>query len=447
MLFKLAKVLLAAIFSITCIVLVCQAQPKVKQAGKEKPQPLTSRVILISISGLSANDLTSSKSAKLNIPTLREWISNGAFALNVESVYPTQSLPALTTIVTGLLPTDHGITSNIAFDEQKGAEISESDQPTRVIKTDSIIEAARRENLKIDVVGFPISINNEIRADSINSLLPSKSRKDTLAAIKKRDQETAFTAIESLKLKQPALLLMHLNSYDLAQKYFGVSSQEAIDTLINIDSLLKQLNDALTRERLINDTTFVVVSDHGVAKVENKFSPNSVLIHKGFLKIDEQGKVVSWRAKAQTYGGSAAIFLQNPNDEQTAREVEAAFQEIHQQVSSPLWRILTRRDATRLGADHRVFLYLDAAPGILMVETREINPDNNSIRATSGYLPQRLEMRATLIAVGKGIKPKTQIEYARLIDVAPTISRLLGFELRATRGRVISEFFIQPNEQ
>ncbi|HYE74687.1 MAG TPA: alkaline phosphatase family protein, partial [Blastocatellia bacterium] len=346
---------------------------------------------MISISGLSANELTSSKGAKLNISTLREWIANGAFALNVESVYPTESLPAHATIVTGLLPTDHGITANIAFDEHNAIESNQEAQQTRSIKADSIMEAAHRENLKVANFSFPISSNNEINFSSIASLLPSYSRKERLSAIKDQDNKTAFEAIESLKQNRPELLLVHFDSYALSQTYFGVASREAIDALANIDALLKQIFEAVTREGLINNTTFIVVSDHGLMKVEHEFSPDSVLIRKGFLKVDQQGNVISWRAKAQTFGGSAAIYLQNPADEQTARAVEAAFQEIYQQISSPIWRILTRREAARLGADPRAFLYLDAAPGLIMTEAKEISTDqkdkSESVMATGGYLP------------------------------------------------------------
>jgi hypothetical protein len=64
-------------------------------------------------------------------------------------------------------------------------------------------------------------------------------------------------------------------------------------------------------------------------------------------------------------------------------------------------------------------------------------------RGAHGYLPQRSEMRGALIASGRGIKAGAKVEYARLIDIAPTIARLLGLEIRAARGKVISEVIDQ----
>jgi hypothetical protein len=48
-------------------------------------------------------------------------------------------------------------------------------------------------------------------------------------------------------------------------------------------------------------------------------------------------------------------------------------------------------------------------------------------------------MRALFIIAGNGIKSGAQVKYARVIDIAPTVARILGLEMRTARGRVISE--------
>jgi hypothetical protein len=162
------------------------------------------------------------------------------------------------------------------------------------------------------------------------------------------------------------------------------------------------------------------------------------------LTIDEQGNIKSWNAVVQSFEGSAALFLKNKQDETMAREVEKLFNELDRNSDNPLWRIISRRDAARLGADPRVSLYLDAAPRY------KISPRANGStvaktddRTAYGYLPSRAEMRATLILTGKGIKAGQRIEYARLIDIAPTVVRLLGLEMKSARGRSLSEVITQ----
>jgi arylsulfatase A-like enzyme len=48
-------------------------------------------------------------------------------------------------------------------------------------------------------------------------------------------------------------------------------------------------------------------------------------------------------------------------------------------------------------------------------------------------------MRGAFIIAGNGIKSGARLEYARLIDIAPTIARLLGLEMKTARGRVLAE--------
>src|SRR5262249_43978008 len=157
-----------------------------------------------------------------------------------------------------------------------------------------------------------------------------------------------------------------------------------------------------------------------------------------------QGKIISWQAAVQSLGGSAAVFVKDPKDENFAREVEDFFHEQAEKPDSPIWRVLPKRDAAKLGADSRAAFYLDAAPNFaISARTTGSSITKAPYRGATGYAPSRVEMRAAFIITGKGIKPNIKVEYARLIDVAPTIARLLGLEMKTARGRVIAEVIKQ----
>ena len=51
-----------------------------------------------------------------------------------------------------------------------------------------------------------------------------------------------------------------------------------------------------------------------------------------------------------------------------------------------------------------------------------------------GYLPDSPAMHTGLIAAGAGIAQGLAIPRARQIDIAPTVARLLGFELPQAEG-------------
>jgi len=100
--------------------LKARQQKPTQQPAKAKPPKFTSHVILISISGLRADDLNNAETLRLNVPTIQALRAKGSSVVSIESVYPSQSRPAHASIVTGLLPADHGITSDFPFDEQTG---------------------------------------------------------------------------------------------------------------------------------------------------------------------------------------------------------------------------------------------------------------------------------------------------------------------------------------
>jgi predicted AlkP superfamily pyrophosphatase or phosphodiesterase len=445
--------------------------------AKPKPQKLSSHVILVSIDGLSADYIVKPDAYKLRIPNLRALRSKGAYAVGAESVYPSLTYPAHTTIATGMLPADHGITSNRVFDEQSGEQRRDWHWFAREIKTDTIWDAAKRAGLVTAAVGYPVTVGSAINFNlpEIFNVPGSESSEppirrhanppellDELSAALKVDASklASFTldlpsfemadrirtdaAVYLIEKHRPNLLLLHLVSFDQAQHKHGPFSAEALAVLERVDELLKRMMDAAERAGIANETAIFIVSDHGFMKVEREFHPNVVLAKKGLLTVGAQGKITSWRASAQTFGGSAAIIVKDPKDEQAVREAEEAFTEIFKQPDSPIWRIVSRRDISRLGADPRAAFYIEAAPMTIFSSGNSgATISKSSERGAHGYLPQRSEMRASLMMAGRGIKPGVKLEYARLTDVAPTIVRLLGLEMRAVRGRVMTEVIAQ----
>ena len=68
-------------------------------------------MIVISFDAVSSKDLEILKT----LPNFKELIKNGSLIENVESVYPSLTYPAHTTIVTGKYPKNHGIIDNTIF--------------------------------------------------------------------------------------------------------------------------------------------------------------------------------------------------------------------------------------------------------------------------------------------------------------------------------------------
>ncbi len=383
-------------------------------------QALTSRLVVISVNGLSSDHILRPERYRHRVPNLIALRDRGSYAAAVEGVYPSLTLPAHATISTGMLPVDHGIFSDHRFDIESGVVAETPFSEARQILVDTIWEATRRAGLTSASADFPLT-----QSAAIDSRF--------------KISEGLGPVIELIEKKRVNLLLMNFTSFADAQLRYGVNSKEALAALEGIDVKIGQVTGASGTE-----STLIIASDSSRASVEREFRPNVILAKKGFLTVDGQGGINSWRAICQVSGGSAAVFIKNGQDEKVVAEVEKAFREIHEKPESPIWRIINRQEAARLGADPRAALFLDAAPLYAMSsKANGASTGASGVRAISGYLPQRAEMRAALLIAGRGVKAGVRLEFARLVDIAPTISRLLGVELRTSRGRVLNEVLVQ----
>jgi predicted AlkP superfamily pyrophosphatase or phosphodiesterase len=380
------------------------------------------------IDGLRSDFVTGDESQRLSIPAIRALKSRGSYAVGIESVFPTQTIPAYVSMITGSPPADHGVTSDYSFDLESASTSNAPRASAGEIKIETIFDPARRANLATAAVGFPLTAGAAIMFN----------RPEAAA-----DSVKAEAAAEIIERHCPNLLMVNFTSFDEAQRRHGTLSAESLKSLELIDGHVKKIIDAAEKFRMAEETTFILVSDSGASKVEKEFNPNTLLAKKGWLTSDGHGRITSWKAAAQSFGGSAAIFVKDPKDEKFIQEIETFFTQQAEKADSPIWRVITRREATKLGADPRAALYLDAAPLYAMTAKATGSPITNlskgADRAVQGYAPSRVEMRALFVIAGKGIKSGGQTPYARLIDIAPTIARLLGLEMKTARGRVISE--------
>ena len=65
--------------------------------------------------------------------------------------------------------------------------------------------------------------------------------------------------------------------------------------------------------------------------------------------------------------------------------------------------------------------------------------DAGGHKGTHGHDPTPAYMHATFVAAGTGIKPGVKLTTVRNTDIAPTIARLLGLEMKDVDGRVLTE--------
>jgi hypothetical protein len=166
--------------------------------------------------------------------------------------------------------------------------------------------------------------------------------------------------------------------------------------------------------------------------VHTLIQPNVILREGGWLKTDEKGRVSEWQAASH----ATAIRLRDPNDRALAARIEQAFTRLAEGRYRGIFRVVTRAELDALGAYPDAAFFIEPAEGYYVSDgvTGGTVLVGTTRRGAHGFLPTEIRMQTGLIASGAGIRPGVPLPLLRQIDIAPTIARLLGFEMPDADG-------------
>jgi predicted AlkP superfamily pyrophosphatase or phosphodiesterase len=370
-------------------------------------------------------------------------MKEGSYAEAVQGVYPTVTYPAHTTIVTGRLPAEHGIYTNLSSREP-GKNSGDWFWFASAIKAPTLWDEARRAHLSTASVAWPVTVGAAIDWDIpeiwdprkravadplylakymspllsleiLAALGPPKGGSDT-------DAERTRLAIYLLQRHKPNLLLVHLESLDDTEHGFGPDSPQAAAALERIDAHIGEVVEAVKRAGLEATTDVFIVSDHGFLPVHRDVAPN-VLLEKAGLLSTTYGAITG--GKVETVGDGGCFFIYWPAGSDLRSEVDAALKPLREQ--GLVWAVLDREALKDLGADPGAQLALDAPDG-----TEYSNRSNGQLvldgkpRGTHGFLPYRQGLEASFIAWGPGIRPGVDLHSIHMTAIGPTILRAMG---------------------
>ena len=421
-----------------------------------------SPVVLISVDGMMPAYYLEADRLGLRIPNLRALAGDGVHALGATSVMPSMTFPSHTTMITGVSPSKHGVVNNAIFDPDGtlgGGWYFYYDD----IKTPTLFGSARQAGLRAAAVTWPVTAGAPIElnlpdmypvptvreAKNLIALTRTGAKPDLLrdllvpdALLHMRDELRAKIAVRFLG-ERPDLLAVHLLELDEAQHRFGPRSPEALATLERLDGLLGEIFEELRTTGRWEETTVVLVSDHGFFPVHHQIHLTALLRTLGLVQLDPQGNLVSWKAMVAPASGTAAIVLHPTATAEDRRKVDDAVRLLLSNPAYGVARAFRGPDLVATGGFAGAHVVLEAQPGHIFVRGGESLPlvaPCTDFNGAHGYDPRRPEMRASFIIRGPRIRRGKQIGVIRLLDVAPTVARVLGIQLKG-EGRVLSEVF------
>lgn len=436
----------------------------------KKTQGTKRRMIILSFDAVGSEDLSILKKQ----PNFKRLLEQGALCEHVESVYPSITYPAHTSIITGKKPCHHGIINNTCF--QPGRENPDWMSDRANIRGTTLYDEAMKRGDRVCALLWPVTGKSritynfpEIHANRpwqnlilktvmdgspryVLGTLPHAVRELKGVQEPELDNFVEKTAVTTILRYNPELMLIHFLDVDSHRHQLGAAHPEIRRALKRLDGRIGAVTDALACTKAdgchsMDDTTIVILGDHAQRDCHTVLYPNYLLKKHGLLNVDRNGHVTGYQVVAKNCDGSCYLYLhpeirkKSDMTEKLTRKLTAIFQEMSDGVD----RIFSGDQAAALGADDGCVMMLEAKKGYYFLDdckTLTCSVDEvkrHRMKATHGYLPTLPKYQTFFLLSGYGVKKGGSCDAMKLWDEAPTIARIMGLTLPETDGHVREE--------
>lgn len=372
----------------------------------QKPiRDLKPTVILVSLDGFHPDYL-----GKYSPPTLNKLAKNGVRAKWLIPSFPTKTFPNHYTIATGLYPENHGIIENNIYDFDTVFTLGKREevQNSRWWLGEPIWVTAEKQNQRAAAFFFP-GTEAEIAGfrptfwKTYDGKIPNEER---VAQI--------LRWIDLPENERPTFYTLYFSDTDDAGHGFSPDSDEVKRAVAKVDGDLKRLYDGLKRRKIEKKVNLIVVSDHGMATVNQS---NVVKLDDYFNFEDAErilwtGEIVQIFPKENKLK-EIASKLKNVNNATCWKKAEIP-QRFHYNESPRIAPIICSANEGWV---------LTNAERFAEAQKRE---NFNRARGAHGYDNQLESMRALFIAHGEAFEQKKTVEPFANIEIYNLMCRILG---------------------
>ncbi len=425
------------------------------------------KLLVFCIDALCSSDIERMRA----MPHFAPFIESGSHVRHIEPVWPALTYACHTSILTGCFVGRHGIFHNEKL--RRGGRFGE---PWFNMKEDvrvpTLLDRARENGLTTCSLSWPVSggAAYDMNMPMIvpygyygyepETWLEGTATKNLMERyfykhgryIKGPDRSldlfTMALALDILEdFEQPDVMLVKMCDLDSCRHTYGVHHPKASEQLRKHDEEFGALMEALSRRGGLTNTNVVILGDHGMTDVKDVLLLNVLLRDAGFLRTDDEGKLLSYDALCHSTGLGAYVELFDPEDAGMKEKVRAFLKSLMDDPRVMLDYVLD--------ADEAREKYGVAGPFDFILESRlpisfgerfdcaaftqsQVPGDHKIGAATHGGSPSRAEVTA-FIASGPDVKRGVVVERRGMVDEAPTLARMLGFDMPDTDGSAIEE--------
>ncbi|CEN79118.1 alkaline phosphatase family protein [Paraclostridium sordellii] len=415
-----------------------------------------SRAVVISIDSLFTSDIKFLE----ELPNFKKILKNASIVKNINCIYPTLTYPCHTTIVSGVYPDKHGICHNEKLELNE--KMPEWYWYSKDIKCDTIIDLAKKNNITTSTILWPVTggckadhniaeiwtkdenedhfkvYDNSCSKHLMKTVYPKYSHIINWNREPFLDEFGVSCAEDIIKEYKPELMLIHLAYLDHTRHKHGLYEKEVINCFPKYDEWIGRIIKALKEAKVYEDTNFIILGDHGQLEVNKLISPNIILKEKGLIDVDENGKIIDYKAICKSAGISTHVIVK---DNGCISYLEGILKEMMEYEEFGIEKIFNKNELKKqYKLDCDAEFALEGKPGIAFnndvcgdISKSVDNSNYKYCLATHGHLPHKGD-KPPFIAKGPGIKENVILNKGNLVDEAPTIMKIFNIDMKNIDG-------------
>lgn len=362
-------------------------------------QSSTNTVVLISLDGFRWDYIE-----KHHAPHLAAIAKSGVRANKMHPVYPTKTFPNHLSIITGLLPINHGVVDNRFCDTKRNDcySMGKGKDDSTWFNGIPLWNLAQMQGLKAATYFWPES---DAR---FNGMLPDYYYHYSKHGDYQNRVDQIVQWLSLPKAQRPRLVISYFSLVDSMGHKFGPDAEQTQEAVQQLDSLMGQLQQRL--DVLEQNVNLVIVSDHGMSAV----APNQSIAISSLPKDDKF---------MVTNTGPRVLIYANENT--TATDISAYKKRLNK-AAKGRYTVLTDEQRAQYHYQN------NGRTGDIILQTTAprafADTGKVSYLGTHGYAYTD-DMAATFIANGPAFKHGITLEQVNNLDIYPLIAKILGIEL------------------
>jgi len=346
-----------------------------------------------------------------HFPAFERIAREGVRASGLEPVFPTSTFTNHVAMATCAHADRHGIVANRFRDRERG--LFDYDDDGSWIEVEPIWASAERQGVR-SAVFFWVGSATPWRGIAASDRRTPFDRGVGESA--KVDQILAW--IDRPARERPGLIMTWWRGTDREGHTGGPDSAAIAARLAQQDAQLGRLLRGIDARNLWSRTTLLVSSDHGMTLASRAIDAARTLGRAGIEAEVISGGAVAfvWLADASQRARAKTLLGRLPGH--AVHDAQALPERLR--ISYP------QRIGDLLLVAEPPFYY--PRSGWLAALRTAWLAWRGGARGGHGYLPEHPDMAGILFAMGRGVASDLQLDRVSNLDLAPTVSRLLGIE-------------------